>query len=154
MPIALITGTPGSGKTYFAVSKAVELFPLEVNGVARPIYHDGINGLQLPWATCDAREWEKLPDGSIVIIDEAQRIFPQCPVGSKRPAHYSALNTHRHRGFDFVLTTQRSGLIDSQVRVLCQPHIHITRPFGFRRSNIYQWEEVKEKSTITPKRKR
>lgn len=89
MPITLITGKPGAGKTLAAVKMIVEdLLP-----TGRPIYAQ-INGLQydalgvLRLVADDQvqdaaarvaalRHWHELPDGAVIIIDECQDVFPR-----------------------------------------------------------------------------
>lgn len=140
MPIALLTGSPGNGKTHELVGFLGDIVALE----GRQVYHNGIPGLKLDWLVCDPTKWYELPDNSVVVIDEAQKIFPVPKAGSERPRHVRELETHRHRGFDFVIATQHPGLIDSHVRRLCQPHIHVERVFGLQQCKRMMWEVVQD----------
>jgi zona occludens toxin len=138
MPILLLTGLPGNGKSYLAVGHLKDYFNVE----GRQIFHNGIPGLKLPWTECDPKKWMELPDNSIVVIDEAQDTFRVPKMGSERPYFVTQLEVHRHRGFDFVLMTQDANLIDSHVRRLCQPHVHVERVFGFQRCKVFEWQTV------------
>lgn len=140
MPIALLTGLPGNGKTHELVGFLSDIVATE----GRQIYHNGIPGLKLDWQECDPLKWYDLPDNSIIVIDEAQKVFPVPKVGSERPRHVRELETHRHRGFDLVLATQKASLIDSHVRALCQPHIHVERVFGLQQCKRMMWETVQD----------
>jgi len=136
--IFLITGLPGHGKTYFTIAKAVEV----IGASGRPVFYSGIPDLKLDWTESDAKRWPELSDGSVMVIDEAQRIFPVPPVGAPRGVHVTALETHRHRGLDLWLITQDANLLDSHVRRLVGVHYHVNRPFGMPFVNVLQWDGV------------
>ena len=154
--IDLNTGIPGSGKTLSMVQRLAKLFARwESNPEeARPIFVLGIPELALPHSPLPLKsvvvgkaaspslvpDWEEMPDGSLVIIDEAQGIFPPRSSASTAPAHVAWLNTHRHRGFDLWITTQHPKLIDGSVRALVGRHQHFRRMFGMSRSVIYEWD--------------
>lgn len=148
--ITLITGLPGLGKTAMGVSMLLEW----VNG---PRFVMGVPELQLDHEKCPpVEEWTELredpddpslklpyytfPAGSLIFLDEAQRIFRPRPTGSKVPDHVAAYETHRHTGVDFILLTQHAGLIDSNIRKLVKRHIHLHPTFlGTQR---LEWEGV------------
>jgi hypothetical protein len=136
--IYLVTGAPGNGKSYFTVLKAPELLPHE----GRTIYYHGIPELTLPWEPADGETWYNLPDGSAIVIDEAQSVFRPMPAGADRPRKVRDLETHRHRGFDIWLITQHPNLIDSHVRRLVGKHYHVHRPFGIGAANVWEWEKA------------
>lgn len=154
--IELITGIPGSGKT---LSKVQELAKLQKRweshpDEARPVFVLGIPDLALPHATVPLKsvqadkagtvrlvpDWSEMPDGSLVIIDECQGVFPPRSSQSTPPEHVAWLNTHRHRGFDLWITTQQPKLIDASVRALVGRHKHFRRVFGMQRSVVYEWD--------------
>lgn len=136
--IYLITGLPGHGKTYFTIAKAQEV----IGTSGRPVFYSGIPELKLPWTESDPKRWNELDDGSVMIIDESQRVFPVPPVGTPRGVHVTALETHRHRGLDLWLITQDANLLDSHVRRLVGVHYHVHRPFGMPFVNVLQWDGV------------
>jgi hypothetical protein len=142
----LITGLPGAGKTLYAVS----WIPKEFG--SRPIFYSGIKDLRLPWVETTPEKWPELPDGSVVVIDEAQKHFRVRAPGSRVPDHVAALETHRHRGFDIVVITQHPQLLDTNVRRLVGRHVHVRRTWGMKTAALFTWDEVanpEEKGDLT-----
>lgn len=149
--IILQTGVPGSGKTAAVVDilmndKSYTHFK-DKDGVEkeRPLFVNGVNELKLPHNELSDDEikerpfQEFLPYGSLVVIDEAQRLMGNRPAASKVPAFIEALATHRHHGLDIVLITQHPTFLDPFVRKLVQRHMHISiKPIGRK---IYEWNE-------------
>lgn len=136
--ITLFTGSPGAGKTSFLVD-----FLSKLEG-DRPIFSDGLEGLTLPHTACDANNWHtELPDGAILVIDEAQRVWRPRGSAAKVPDSVAELETHRHRGIDIFLTTQSPRLIDSNVRALVGRHVHI-RDTGILGRYWYEWPECND----------
>ena len=137
--LTVITGQPGAGKTLYTL-KLVKEWAEKEN---RTVHYSGIKDLKLPWIEMDdSTQWYKLPPGSIVVIDEAQRIFRQRGVGSQVPPHVAELETHRHKGFDIVLITQHPKLLDANVRRLVGRHYHVMRTFGMQRATIHEFTEL------------
>lgn len=136
--ITMITGLPGNGKTLFSLWYIKHKAEKET----REVYYHNIKDLTLPWTECDPQKWMDLPAGSIVVIDEAQAVFPKKPNGSKLPDFYEELATHRHRGIDIYLITQHPSLVDNFVRQLAGQHFHAVRKFGMSRATIYEWSAV------------
>jgi len=116
----------------------------------RPIFNHGLEGLKLPGRSVtefDASEWpSEVPDGAVVVIDEAQSLWRPRGTGSKVPEHVAQLETHRHRGLDFFCTTQAPRLIDANVRSLAGRHVHI-RDQGILGRKAYEWPECNEAMT-------
>jgi zona occludens toxin len=133
--LTLVTGVPGAGKTLYALGLAEEY-----RAQGRIIYHNGIEGLTLPWEPLPEGGWTECPDGAVVFLDEAQRVWRVRPQGAKVPEDVAALETHRHRGMDLILTTQSPGLIDTNVRKLVGRHFHLTRKYGRETVGVYRWE--------------
>lgn len=137
--IRLITGLPGAGKSLRAVQVVHEFL-----AAGRAVYVDGIDGLQpFGWEPCDASNWQDLPDGSVVVVDEAQKVWPTRRVGDP-PPYIAALSEHRHRGFDFVLVTQHPTMLDAYVRKLVGEHEHVLRQFGMEAARIIRWTEAQD----------
>lgn len=144
--ITLITGVPGSGKTLMAVSDLAKKVDKEWAG--RKIFIHGIPELTIPtepipdgYTIQDMHVWLKKHEnnGSVVVIDEAQNIFPPRSAGSKTPEIVEWLHVHRHSGVDIILITQMPGRIDKQVRDLVGAHYHIHKtPLGVRMR--YFWD--------------
>nr|DAX86074.1 MAG TPA: zonular occludens toxin [Inoviridae sp.] len=152
--ITLITGVPGSGKTLMAVSDLAKKVDKEWAG--RKIFIHGIPDLTIPTEPIpdghsiqDMHVWLKWPEnnGSIVVIDEAQNIFPPRSAGSKTPEIVEWLHVHRHLGVDIILITQMPGRIDKQVRDLVGAHYHIHKtPLGVRMRYFWDYCENNPKS--------
>lgn len=139
----VITGLPGNGKTLFTLGEveALRTLPASVE-MGREVYYHGIPELTLPWKPlADPAKWYDLPKGSIVVIDEAQSVFPPRKQGAAVPESVAQLSTHRHLGIDLFLITQHPQLIDIAVRKLCNRHWHLKRNFGREVSTLSQWEE-------------
>ena len=78
--ITLITGTPGAGKTLYAVSLldkyAKENIKLLQNGQEpRPLYAD-IDGLDMEGVEMPPDDWRDTPEGSVIFYDEIQEVPP------------------------------------------------------------------------------
>lgn len=138
--LTLITGVPGAGKT----SNTLWEFLQDTSG--RPRFCTPIRGFDpiangigdLP----SLEHWQDLPDGSLVLVDEAQQYLRPRKIGGQVPEWVAAFETHRHRGFDFLFITQNPGLIDSHVRKLIQSHVHYHRAFNLKGATRYQWEQI------------
>lgn len=152
--ITLITGVPGSGKTLMAVSDLAKKVDKEWSG--RKIFIHGIPDLTIPtepipdgYTIQEMHVWLKWPEnnGSVVVIDEAQNIFPPRSAGSKTPEIVEWLHVHRHSGVDIILITQMPGRIDKQVRDLVGAHYHIHKtPLGVRMRYFWDYCENNPKS--------
>ena len=134
----LYTGVPGAGKTLYAVSNLVKRKdfkdrPIFVDGI-KDLDHDKINYFDIPEGE-SIQTWPKwAPPGAIIVVDECQRIFRPRPSGSKVPDYVAELETHRHRGLDFILITQHPRLIDVHLRGLIEHHTHLGKTnLGIRR---------------------
>lgn len=127
--ILLITGQPGSGKTL----RAMWYLRYDDTYKDRPIYSN-INGSghqEIPES-----DWRKCPDGSVIVVDECQFWWPQRKAGLAIPEQVSAMDTHRHRGIDLILITQRPTGVDHHVRGLVGRHEHLK---SFSKSSSSLW---------------
>ena len=139
--INLITGLPGSCKTLFTL-KTVNDLAIKEN---REVYYHGIPDLILPWHLLEKPEdWLNVPNGSIVVIDECQSTFRPRATGSVVPPYVAGFETHRHKGLDFYLMTQHPMLLDGNVRRLTGRHYHCVRFYGFQKSTIHEFQQVRE----------
>ena len=136
--IELVTGLPGSGKTLQTLVRTKARAEKE----GRQVFYDGIEGINesvLPWVKWDGQKWFELPPNSIIVIDEAQRLFRPRGRTGEPPEYASKLETHRHLGIDLVFITQNPMLIDSHVRRLCERHWHVMRKFGTKWATIHEF---------------
>jgi zona occludens toxin len=133
----LVTGTPGSGKTQKTLKEVTQ----NAHFQKRDVYYWGIPGLSkdLGWTELEnAEEWDSaVPDGSVLIIDEAHTIFPRLKVGNDKPPHYIPLSTHRHRGLDIFIITQYPNDLDIYVRGRVGWHWHLKRKMGVEASVVH-----------------
>lgn len=158
MPITCITGTPGAGKTLSALEEFLKELGISVRGKSidevrealrnndkRPAFVCNVRGLapglfeEIP----DPWGWEDLPDGSLVLVDEAWEFFGRHLRNNDDPRILNFAK-HRHRGFDFIFTTQAPNQLAPFIRELLGRHIHVTRKFGTQTTIRYEWPHVQE----------
>ncbi len=154
MPIELFTGQPGNGKTALMMERLVA----EAKSANRPIFAVGIDGLDPGLAAVldDARHWNDkdaegnyiVPNGSLIFVDEAWKWFGHLHDATRQqtPRHVLELAEHRHRGLDFVWTTQQPNQLYPFVRGLIGAHSHVVRRFGTKMLDVYRWGELNEES--------
>jgi zona occludens toxin (predicted ATPase) len=128
------TGQPGHGKTLSALK-----FAAEFGDQGRLVYACNVRGLDhakakmLPLTPDGFKDWQSLPDGSVILVDECYEhgMLPKRSPGSKVPDYIQQLAKHRHRGFDFIFVTQSpSKQMDEFVHDLIERHVHVRRRFG------------------------
>lgn len=142
--IHYITGVPGHGKTLRC------MWYLEQPEFAgRPVF----SNIEGPGFTPEnptlpaghsplPADWRDCPDGCVVVIDEVQHRWPQRGPSKPVPDDVSALDTHRHRGIDFILMTQRPTGVDHHVRGLVGRHEHLRRKAGVQAAVIHRKDEA------------
>ncbi|MFC0398594.1 zonular occludens toxin domain-containing protein [Paraburkholderia rhizosphaerae] len=137
--ITLITGTPGSGKTLFAIWSLLR----EIKA-GRRIVVDGIPNLAIDHELVDeawVRRWfDHVQPNDIVVVDEVQRIWPPVSVGVKPTEDIEWLHKHRHKGVDFVVITQHPNRMNKTIRDLVGRHVHVRRLFGLKQAMVYEWD--------------
>lgn len=148
MPIEVITGLPGNAKTLYALQSLIERASRE----QRPVYYAGLKEFiaddprlkGTTWIEFDPTTWhETVPAGSLIFIDECQKIFRARSISGQAPKYVTELEEHRHKGLDFVMVTQHPRLIDPSLRVLTQTHRHMVRLSGFEASTVHRWDSIK-----------
>lgn len=153
----LRTGLPGAGKTLNTIKELDEEHQVDPENPnlrlhkdpehpelpPRTIYYNGIPDLKVDqlksrWIEWDDPDhWYDLPDGSIIVIDEAQGTFGTDV--RTRVDKVTRFEKHRHQGLDIHLITQHPSLICLPVRKLCGKHINFIRPYG-RTKGIFRHE--------------
>ena len=139
--IYLFTGTPGSSKTLNAIKFVCENGPFK----DRPVYYYNIREVSLPWIELsedEVKAWYDLPHGAVIVIDECQKIFRPRARSQGVPKMVEELETHRHGGFDIVLLTQGTSLVDNAVLAQVGKHHHLERRYGMERANWFTWEKA------------
>lgn len=153
--IYLITGNMGTGKTSRVVNMILTnedgLFTMTVEDgsvVPRPLYFCHIDGFaadkfnaheltreQIQSAPLD----EILPQGAILLVDEAHWTYPVRSAASKVPEYIQKLSELRHYGFTLILMTQHPSQLDIFVRNLVSKHIHLERKaIGMKQYSWYK----------------
>lgn len=154
MPIELVTGLPGAGKSLGAVDRMLQW---RESDATRPVFVLGVDGLKDGVAQAitpeDLEHWFDYPPGSIFVIDECQKYFPMRRAGDP-PAWIRKLSEHRHLGHDFLLMTQAPGYLDSYVRGLVDRHTHLVRKFGTQMVDRYEWPAISMSPLSAGERKR
>lgn len=148
--LRFVTGIPGAGKTLFTIHKVLQYqeeehqlaLKTDPDAKKREVYYYGINQLTLPWHEFeDAKKWYELPQGAIIIIDEAQMVFPPMGNGAKRGEHYQKFQVHRHSGYDIFLITQDPFNVDFSIRSMTGYHWHLERNYGMEQAVLYEWQK-------------
>lgn len=155
--IYLYTGKQGSAKTLFTIADVVARAKEE----KREVFYSRIKGLKLPWTHIeDPAKWYDCPEGAVIVLDEAQDLFPDRHPASAVPAHVSPIAEARSRGHDVYLITQDPLNLDPFVRRQVNTHFHSARMFrGAEVSTVYEFDTCKHnvdrsKSGAVDERKR
>ncbi len=169
--IYLITGVPGSGKSLYAVSTLIQSLAgqsiknkdgtisnrrLLVDGVKRLLVNhemmapgvENVDGTMEPGEGHGLWNWyEWCKPGDVLFVDEIQRWWRPRGNGVKPPLPIQRLETHRHKGVDFVIVTQGPMLLDMNVRKLVGSHTHVRRVLGTARAILYSWDSCSNEPT-------
>lgn len=138
----LITGTPGSGKTLYAVSLIVKYLKeneqlLKDGKEPRRIYAD-IDGLNIEGVDPPPEDWRETPDGSVIFYDEIQQ-RPSYKKEKNDNDIVNALQIHRHTGHDIYGITQFPVLLHQNFKAVVGLHYHLHRGWGLPSATVYQW---------------
>lgn len=149
MAIHLISGVPGAGKSLRAVWTVTRM--IEGKDQDRPVFGN-VRGYkrQSPLPGSDIHmldgsidhtpgEWMDCPDGSIILIDEVQQRWRRYRSTGEPPPEIAALEMHRHRNIDFVLTCQNPKQLSDDVRSLVDVHEHLVKK-GKGIATVWKWE--------------
>lgn len=151
MPVILVTGSPGHGKSQYAIDRCLERAQAE----NRRVFYSNIKGLNIPgWEQFDPKKvkadennvhrYDGVPDGSLLVIDEASFMFGQRRGTESAPIHEQVLTTHRHAGYDIYIVTQHPNDVPAYVRRRCEEHVHLVRKKGNNFAVTYTWTDGKE----------
>jgi zona occludens toxin len=149
MPMELRTGFPGTFKSCGAVEQLIEWAEDDAYK-DRPRYQLGITGLRPdlaePITVEQFKDWKSLPVGSIVVVDEAQKVMPARRSGDA-PQFIRDMSEHRHRGITFVFITQKPAMLDKYVRDLVDVHLHHVRKYGSMWAERWRFAECMDEPT-------
>ena len=157
MPITIITGTPGAGKTLKLLEQglrevgvtdhsSVEAIRAGLRNAKRQLVVCGVEGL-VPGLFVemeDANDWQDFEDGALFLVDEAWKWWGKHLPSIRQDRRYLELAEHRHRGYDFIITTQGPGQLGEHLKSLCGTHLHVTRKFGTNATVCFEWPCVQE----------
>jgi len=121
--ITIITGVPGAGKSYLAVSTAIDF-----KRKGRTLVHnlrgfDGCNNsLDLLALALSP------PSGSVIFLDECQDFIPAGSRIDPRISHF--FETHRHHGIDIFLITQDLKKVHPAISCLAEVTFRASSPSG------------------------
>lgn len=141
MAINILTGLPREGKTLFAVLTIRDAMKLGNRNV-----YSNITDLKIDGVLVAPVDWNDVPDGSLVVYDEAQEVEdefgfkPYAATGKsgfENDPRLKNLSLHGKRGIDLYFITQHPTFIHHQIRKLCKTHKHFVRTMGLNRSTIY-----------------
>lgn len=140
--IYLITATPGSGKTLWAVK---EIFA-RVNEAEPWNIFSNIDGLKLDTAQPLKEKFTDYPPRSLVVIDEAQQVKHfskkyKHPKANEFHPEVEFLQVHRHADhLDIIFITQASRLLNPDVLDMVGMHYHLHRPMGMKMATWWLWK--------------
>ena len=141
--IYLFTGNMGTGKTSRVVSMILNnedgLFKMKLEDgteVDRPLYFCHIDGLDKRKFNAHELTEEEImsaplrdiiPQGAVLIVDEAHYTYPVRAAGRPVPPYIQELTELRHYGHTVILMTQHPSQLDVFVRNLVSKHTHLER---------------------------
>lgn len=135
--IYLITGVPGSGKTLYSIRLIKEWLK-----EGRTVFAD-IDALNIEGVKPSPSDWRDTPEGSVVVYDECQKIFPSDgKAGVASDERMRAMETHRHTGHDLVFITQAPTFVHHRIRKLTGKHIHAYRALGLKGCTLFKWDGI------------
>lgn len=137
--ITLVTGTPRSGKTLWAVE---QLNNYILADDLRPLYSD-IKGFSCDVVQPSPDDWRTVPDGSVIFYDECQmrKIFSSKFKGESDII--LEMTMHGHRGIDIYFITQGTRYMNTDIFPLVNRHVHVHNAFRSKRgSKLYLFDTV------------
>jgi len=137
--IYLVTGVPGSGKTLYAVGMIKKWL-----AEGRVVFVDIKGWNHEKFGTQESpSDWRTTPEGSVVVYDECQGIFPSDGLrGRPNDERLTAMEMHRHTGHDLVFITQAPTFVHAHIRKLTGKHYHVYRAMGLQGATVYSWDGV------------
>lgn len=153
-PKVLITGVEGAGKTLFAVQQS-DLLAQAEGGQVYQVNIRGADPHHLPKLPFDLREMSSTVDpetgdllprwavdlepGTVVIVDECHKIYPQRGPG-RPPKDIEMLGEGRQKGIRFVYLSQSPDSIDSFLRERISRHFHLERRGNLERATVFEFD--------------
>lgn len=147
MPIKLITGQPGNGKTLYAVYLINEALKegrevyTNINGISLDVLPIPENNKgELDWTMTPKGDENLGVKGALIVYDETQKL-PYFAYKSKEKLSsnplITELETHRHYGYDLIFITQSPKFLHLHLLELVNEHYHVKRPFNRKQAEIH-----------------
>lgn len=142
-PLTLITGAPGHGKTLLALQLLQES---KAEGLKAYHFNCAITDPDFSTPLEDLTKWNELPEGSVLLIDEAQekQCFPKRPTNQQPPAWIELIARIRHFGIRMLIVTQDPRDIDHFVRRRLGVHYHVARKTGHAFAIRHEWRPYQD----------
>ncbi|MEO5367824.1 MAG: zonular occludens toxin domain-containing protein [Magnetococcus sp. WYHC-3] len=140
--LSLITGTPGAGKTLIAV------WDIYCAVQAGRLVYARVEGINIPGVQPFPDDgWTSCKDGSLVVIDEAQELWPRDKdrTSALPKTEIEAMERHRHRGMDIICITQHPSLINAHILALVGKHRHLVRVMGTANVRLFTMDQASER---------
>lgn len=147
MPIKLITGQPGNGKTLYAVYLINEALKqgrevyTNINGISLDVLPIPENDKgELDWTMTPKGDENLGVKGALIVYDETQKLsyfaYKSKEKLSSNPL-ITELETHRHYGYDLIFVTQSPKFLHLHLLELVNEHYHVKRPFNRKQAEIH-----------------
>lgn len=162
MPVKLITGATGDGKSHLAMKWAKEEL-----AKGRPVFTniegctlEGVEPIpknsrgELDWQLCPQADSEAGKLGAFIIYDETQKLRDNNDFryfawkGKEKLSDrkvISELDYHRHFGYDIVFITQEPNLLHLHLLAFVKEHYHCSRPLNKKGSQVALWRSWQTK---------
>ncbi|WP_229926288.1 zonular occludens toxin domain-containing protein [Xylella fastidiosa] len=120
------------------------LFPVLITLILRGFDVEAVRRLTGYVVQSAPEDWRTTPQGSVIVYDEAHRIFSAGRPGRSDDPRVCDLDTHRHGGYDLMFVTQWPTKIHHELRRLVGEHVHLNRAMGLQTAGLYRWSRAQD----------
>ncbi len=156
-PLRLYTGKMGHGKTLRAVYDLVEEIEKDEQ---QPIekqrnFYANIEGLMIDGVKYPPDDWREVPNGSLIIYDEADMIDYYKASNNKNLSDVvRETKLARKRDIHIWFIVQHPNQLNVFIRRIIGEHIHARRPLGAEMTKLYYFPDVCDDPTDYLKQKK
>lgn len=155
--IRVISGAPRSGKSL----RTMQLI-LEYLEAGRRVFVIGIEGIDrtrvpIEYWTGKVEDWEQIPPGSVIVIDEAWNFLGKDNLPRQAPKWLQRFAIHAHKGLDYdiIIISQGTEDLHPFLKTKVSEHEHFLRKWGGEKARRFVWSgEMCTNPTNTGQRKR